>query len=81
MHHHHTLFDHFQETQEVGCDQDMTHAEVRKETELFHWFRLENKKGLLIYFTYEEKRVLLNPITNSVNPLVFTFQFAKCMHV
>ena len=68
MHHHHTLFDHFQETQEVGCDQDMTHAEVRKETELFHWFRLENKKGLLIYFTYEEKRVLLNPITNSVNP-------------
>ena len=57
LHHHHTLFDHFQETQEVGCDQDMTHAEVRKETELFHWFRLENKKGLLIYFPYEDTHV------------------------
>ena len=29
--------------------------EVMKETKLFHWFRLENKKNLLIYFTYKDK--------------------------
>ena len=41
----------------TGGNQDITHAAVRKETKLFHWFRLENKKGLLIYFTYEDTHV------------------------
>ena len=34
--------------------------EVRNETKLFDCFGLENKKGLPIYFTYEDKHVHSN---------------------